>query len=111
MQASVSSLSAPHPPYSIIRSDLNLRLCDLRKGALGFHSPSQFRNFEPRRIRIVLGKPRSQKLTVLSALALAADNESRGPSSFDYDLVIIGAGVGGHGAALHAVEKVGALIL
>ncbi|GBG68254.1 hypothetical protein CBR_g2805 [Chara braunii] len=25
--------------------------------------------------------------------------------SFDYDLVIIGAGVGGHGAALHAVEQ------
>jgi dihydrolipoamide dehydrogenase len=25
---------------------------------------------------------------------------------FDYDLVIIGAGVGGHGAALHAVEEV-----
>lgn len=25
---------------------------------------------------------------------------------FDYDLVIIGAGVGGHGAALHAVEQV-----
>lgn len=25
---------------------------------------------------------------------------------FDYDVVIIGAGVGGHGAALHAVEKV-----
>ena len=25
-------------------------------------------------------------------------------SQFDYDLVIIGAGVGGHGAALHAVE-------
>ena len=24
--------------------------------------------------------------------------------NFDYDLVIIGAGVGGHGAALHAVE-------
>lgn len=24
--------------------------------------------------------------------------------SFDYDLVIIGAGVGGHGAALHAVD-------
>ncbi len=23
---------------------------------------------------------------------------------FDYDLVIIGAGVGGHGAALHAVK-------
>nr|GMD47031.1 dihydrolipoyl dehydrogenase 2, chloroplastic-like [Ipomoea batatas] len=26
-------------------------------------------------------------------------------SGFDYDLLIIGAGVGGHGAALHAVEK------
>ena len=25
---------------------------------------------------------------------------------FDYDLVIIGCGVGGHGAALHAVECV-----
>lgn len=26
--------------------------------------------------------------------------------NFDYDLVIIGCGVGGHGAALHAVECV-----
>ena len=26
--------------------------------------------------------------------------------NFDYDLVIIGCGVGGHGAALHAVESV-----
>lgn len=26
-------------------------------------------------------------------------------SAFDYDLIIIGAGVGGHGAALHAVEQ------
>jgi pyruvate/2-oxoglutarate dehydrogenase complex dihydrolipoamide dehydrogenase (E3) component len=24
---------------------------------------------------------------------------------FDYDLIIIGCGVGGHGAALHAVEQ------
>ncbi|GJM94668.1 hypothetical protein PR202_ga11337 [Eleusine coracana subsp. coracana] len=28
-----------------------------------------------------------------------------GSGGFDYDLVIIGAGVGGHGAALHAVEE------
>ena len=28
-------------------------------------------------------------------------------SKYDYDLVIIGCGVGGHGAALHAVESVG----
>ncbi|KAL6766281.1 DLD2 [Auxenochlorella protothecoides x Auxenochlorella symbiontica] len=27
------------------------------------------------------------------------------PTKFDYDLVIIGAGVGGHGAALHAVSR------
>lgn len=33
----------------------------------------------------------------------AATNGS--PQSFDYDVVIIGAGVGGHGAALHAVER------
>jgi dihydrolipoamide dehydrogenase len=27
-------------------------------------------------------------------------------AKYDYDLVIIGCGVGGHGAALHAVEQV-----
>jgi hypothetical protein len=27
--------------------------------------------------------------------------------AYDYDLIIIGCGVGGHGAALHAVEQVG----
>lgn len=43
---------------------------------------------------------------LLLAAAKAADNGSQGATtSFDYDLVIIGAGVGGHGAALHAVEK------
>ena len=31
---------------------------------------------------------------------------AQGGQKFDYDLVIIGAGVGGHGAALHAVESV-----
>lgn len=37
-------------------------------------------------------------------------SEKSAPASsggYDYDLVIIGAGVGGHGAALHAVDKVG----
>jgi len=29
-----------------------------------------------------------------------------GGQQYDYDLVIIGCGVGGHGAALHAVECV-----
>lgn len=37
----------------------------------------------------------------------ASSSENGAPPSkgFDYDLVIIGAGVGGHGAALHAVER------
>ncbi|MCI70380.1 dihydrolipoyl dehydrogenase-like, partial [Trifolium medium] len=38
--------------------------------------------------------------------AARSDNGSTSVSSFDYDLLITGAGVGGHGAALHAVEKV-----
>lgn len=36
----------------------------------------------------------------------AASGNGAAPQQFDYDVVIIGAGVGGHGAALHAVEKV-----
>ena len=28
---------------------------------------------------------------------------------YDYDLVIVGAGVGGHGAAMHAIESVSSL--
>lgn len=38
--------------------------------------------------------------------ALAAAASAENGAKYDYDLVIIGAGVGGHGAALHAVEKV-----
>ncbi|XP_037456336.1 dihydrolipoyl dehydrogenase 1, chloroplastic-like isoform X2 [Triticum dicoccoides] len=41
---------------------------------------------------------------VLRAAASANDAAGSG-DGFDYDLVIIGAGVGGHGAALHAVEE------
>lgn len=37
-------------------------------------------------------------------IVAAAENNGK-PAKFDYDLIIIGAGVGGHGAALHAVEK------
>jgi dihydrolipoamide dehydrogenase len=35
----------------------------------------------------------------------ASGSNGAAPQQFDYDVVIIGAGVGGHGAALHAVEK------
>ena len=38
----------------------------------------------------------------------AAGGAKNGASSgqYDYDLIIIGAGVGGHGAAIHAVDMV-----
>lgn len=42
---------------------------------------------------------------VPARVTAALSGNGRGAKSFDYDLVIIGAGVGGHGAALHAVEK------
>ena len=43
---------------------------------------------------------------VPAGVTAALSGNGSGAKSFDYDLVIIGAGVGGHGAALHAVEKV-----
>ncbi|CAL9779219.1 unnamed protein product [Musa acuminata subsp. burmannicoides] len=66
------------------REDLSLR--SLNWAASGRITPDSSRRF-------------SRKI-----LAVVKDNGS--PAKvFDYDLVIIGAGVGGHGAALHAVEK------
>jgi dihydrolipoamide dehydrogenase len=37
--------------------------------------------------------------------AVVAAASAENGAKYDYDLIIIGAGVGGHGAALHAVEK------
>lgn len=72
---------------------LNLRFCGLRREALGLgFSTSLNRNL------------RRQHSAIVSAAR--SDNGSSTSGSFDYDLLIIGAGVGGHGAALHAVEKV-----
>jgi aspartate oxidase len=45
------------------------------------------------------------------ARAAATNGAVAGSGGFDYDLVIIGAGVGGHGAALHAVEEVCVFLL
>lgn len=47
----------------------------------------------------------SRRRQLKKVLAPLANNGSPPSTAFDYDLVIIGAGVGGHGAALHAVEK------
>ncbi|XP_034706122.1 dihydrolipoyl dehydrogenase 2, chloroplastic-like isoform X3 [Vitis riparia] len=46
---------------------------------------------------------KSNRWKVVSAAVAPQDGSAS--DEFDYDLVIIGAGVGGHGAALHAVEK------
>eukprot|EP00249_Psilotum_nudum_P013274 c24253_g1_i1 orf=940-2664(-) len=48
-----------------------------------------------------LQQKRWRKKTHVRVMASVNGN----PNGFDYDVLIIGAGVGGHGAALHAVEK------
>ncbi|CAL9225614.1 unnamed protein product [Arabidopsis halleri] len=74
----------------------NLRFCGLRREAFGF-SPSK-------QLTSCLFQIQSRRIEVSAAASSSAGNGA--PSkSFDYDLIIIGAGVGGHGAALHAVEK------
>ncbi|RYR30780.1 hypothetical protein Ahy_B01g055548 [Arachis hypogaea] len=72
---------------------LNLRFCGLRPQALAFNASGNHRSSQ------LPSRPRSQAISA----ALSANGSP--PKSFDYDLLIIGAGVGGHGAALHAVEK------
>ncbi|XP_039040283.1 dihydrolipoyl dehydrogenase 2, chloroplastic-like [Hibiscus syriacus] len=78
-----------------ISKPFNLRFCGIRKEAFGFsgliHSCSSRVPFSCR--------GHSKKISA------SAENNGTPPKSFDYDLIIIGAGVGGHGAALHAVEK------
>lgn len=75
----------------------NLRFCGLRNETLAF-SFSKLKRCEAQR------EKNFQRKKVISASVLVENGNA--PTSFDYDLVIIGAGVGGHGAALHAVEKV-----
>lgn len=76
---------------------LNLRFCGLRREALGFTH-----------LKLSDGNQRVSipTRTHLKKVSAALSYNGSAPKSFDYDLLIIGAGVGGHGAALHAVEKV-----
>ncbi|MCE2055474.1 Dihydrolipoyl dehydrogenase 2, mitochondrial [Datura stramonium] len=112
MQSSISlSLSSPS---TICRSDssssvvsngnanlLNprsLRFCGLRREAFGFKSLNSSR---PTRLQSSNATRRPCSNRIAASLA----GNGAPSKGFDYDLVIIGAGVGGHGAALHAVEK------
>ena len=97
---SLSSLSLSSPAISGSESTRrSLRFCGLRKEAPGFQplKPSS----GSLRIR---SAQRSVKKTI--SASTSANGTASASGSLDYDLVIIGAGVGGHGAALHAVEKV-----
>uniref|UniRef100_A0A2P2L8C2 dihydrolipoyl dehydrogenase n=3 Tax=Rhizophora mucronata TaxID=61149 RepID=A0A2P2L8C2_RHIMU len=79
---------------------INLRFCGLRREAFGFsHSPCFTHNQQQHRVH-----PRAARSSTNKIYASLGANGSP-PKSFDYDLIIIGAGVGGHGAAMHAVEK------
>lgn len=83
---------------------LNLRFYGLRRDIVGF-SVSQLKNRQEVREQPAVFLSRNLRSSTLKVSA-SDDNSGTPPKSFDYDLVIIGAGVGGHGAALHAVEKV-----
>ncbi|XAR52697.1 Dihydrolipoyl dehydrogenase [Bertholletia excelsa] len=72
----------------------SLRFCGLRREVFRLQSSSSARP-------VAAPTKRLNSKKVLAALS----GNGTPSSGFDYDLVIIGAGVGGHGAALHAVEK------
>ncbi|XP_072954802.1 dihydrolipoyl dehydrogenase 2, chloroplastic-like [Typha angustifolia] len=105
MQAAIS-LSSPAALAGAVRSDASplagglrpagIRFCGLRREALGLR---QLRSPAAGRI------PPSPARAFSKKISASASGNGSTAKGFDYDLVIIGAGVGGHGAALHAVEK------
>lgn len=78
---------------------VNLRFCGLRREAFGFSSSRTRSNSSRAHLS-------SRRLFGNVSVSASLAGNGTPPKSFDYDLIIIGAGVGGHGAALHAVEKV-----
>lgn len=87
--------------YSL--TPLNLRFCGLRR-EISLFSVSKLKNRQEFRDHRAVFLSRKSGSCILKVSASDGDGGTP-PKSFDYDLVIIGAGVGGHGAALHAVEK------
>ncbi|KAL2341699.1 hypothetical protein Fmac_009639 [Flemingia macrophylla] len=88
-----ATVSVPRHSFPLSRGTLapsNLCFCGLRRQA-----------FAPASLHRLHSRRRSH----FSAVSAALSDNGTAPKSFDYDLLIIGAGVGGHGAALHAVEK------
>ncbi|XP_019187995.1 PREDICTED: dihydrolipoyl dehydrogenase 2, chloroplastic-like isoform X2 [Ipomoea nil] len=90
-----SDCAAAVPSSAAPRS---LRFCGLRREAFGAKSLSSSLR-STRFSSSCLRRSHSGKVSA------SLGNGTPSNSGFDYDLLIIGAGVGGHGAALHAVEK------
>ncbi|GLJ08543.1 hypothetical protein SUGI_0091040 [Cryptomeria japonica] len=83
-----------------------LSFCGLRKEVLGVEGRRAFSTEHFVSLRKQLRRAGSQRRNGVVKISAAASNNGGAVSApFDYDVVIIGAGVGGHGAALHAVEK------
>ncbi|CAN4108887.1 unnamed protein product [Withania somnifera] len=113
MQSSISlSLSSPSTicrsnSSSSAVSNVNLlnprslRFCGLRIEAFGFKSLNS--SLSTRHLQS--SSNASKRPCSNRVVASLGGNGAPSKEDFDYDLVIIGAGVGGHGAALHAVEK------
>ncbi|KAF3334540.1 dihydrolipoyl dehydrogenase 1 [Carex littledalei] len=93
MQSSLSlSLSLPSPLPTKANPSIShsIRFCGLRREAL---------------VSNLTQRIQQSRVWVPRASASSNGSSASVKGGFDYDLVIIGAGVGGHGAALHAVEK------
>ena len=110
LSSSAPTLSGPRHPFPVaagITPFKNLRFCGLRRGVLAAVTSINHRHrHQPPPHE--LPSRRTHSGAVSAALS---DANGSPPKSFDYDLLIIGAGVGGHGAALHAVEKVNSMLL
>ncbi|XP_045790653.1 dihydrolipoyl dehydrogenase 2, chloroplastic-like isoform X1 [Trifolium pratense] len=95
-----TTISQPHhcslfnTTTSTTATSLNLKFCSLKPEPFAFTS-----------LRHRSHHNHPFRRTHFNAISSALSNNGTAPKSFDYDLLIIGAGVGGHGAALHAVEK------
>ncbi|KAH6802523.1 dihydrolipoamide dehydrogenase [Perilla frutescens var. frutescens] len=109
MQSAISlSLSSQSPIARSTAANSNacfpaprsLRFCGLRREAFGASASSDAASLRLPRLNL-----RSQHSNLNRVFAALKGNGAPSSNGFDYDLVIIGAGVGGHGAALHAVEK------
>lgn len=60
---------------------------------------------QPNQLLAVRSRQEKHRAWKINGLKVRVTASASVSSEFDYDLIIIGAGVGGHGAALHAVEQ------